>query len=142
MNVDIKPVQNQLGLIRRTRHFGNPDAERTLATCIRMSTWVWEGTIDGETACIFGLAPPTLMSDQAYLWLTTTDVVDQHKFVFTRYSQLLVQQMLTQYSLIVGDTLVDATRSIRWLRWLKAEFGRPCGQKLPFWIRREAWQTQ
>lgn len=99
------------------------------------SIWTWIGTDDDKVLCYMGLIPPTLLSDQAYLWLRTTEVMHEHVFVFVRYSQVVIAEMLTEFPAIIGHCEVSATKSIRWLRWLGAEFGAPEGQLVPFTIR-------
>lgn len=99
------------------------------------SLWVWIGKQDDEVLCFMGLIPPTLLSDRAYLWLKTTHAMQEHVFVFIRHSQRVVAEMLKEFPLIVGHCEVSATRSIRWLRWLGAEFGTPTGRAVPFEIR-------
>ncbi len=85
---------------------------------------------------MWGLIPPTLMSNQAYLWLYTTDLVKEHQFLFVRYSQRMVEKLLEHYESIVGHVQVDAPRSRQWLKWLGAEFGNPKGSNIPFVIRK------
>jgi len=93
------------------------------------------GMVDGKIACVWGLIPPTLLSNKAYLWLLTTDIVAEHKFLFVRHSQRYVEEALKQYPIIVGDCLIGNASAMRWLRWLGAEFGEPDGGRIPFMIK-------
>jgi len=104
--------------------------------CLLMSTYIWIGLIDGKLACIWGLIPPTLMSNQAYLWLYTTDVIEEHQFILVRHSQLVMEEMLKRYPSICGHAIVGNDKAIRWLKWLGARFGEPQGKGLPFRISR------
>ena len=106
-------------------------------TCISMSSDVWTGLVDGEVACMWGVAPPSLMSTRAYLWLYTTDLVKENQFVFVRHSQVEIKKLLEQYDLIVGHCMLGATKSMRWLKWLGATFGEPDEDKIPFQIRKK-----
>jgi hypothetical protein len=110
--------------------------QRTMEFCLLMSTVIWAGFIDKKLACIWGVIPPTLMSNQAYLWLYTTDVIKGHEFILVRHSQLVIDEILEEYQSIVGHALMGAEKSIRWLKWLGAEFGYPQGVALPFRITR------
>lgn len=84
----------------------------------------WAGLADDKIACMWGLMKPSLMSDRpAYLWLVTTDLVDEYKFTFIRHSQLAVEEMLKDFPVIVGHCLVSQPAAVRWLRWLGATFG-------------------
>src|SRR6516162_542832 len=57
-----------------------PDAEKILRKWLRTSDDVWVGMHDDQVACVWGLSSPTTISNKAYLWLLTTDLVDKHKF--------------------------------------------------------------
>jgi len=95
------------------------------------------GSINGHLICLWGLIPPTLCSDRAYLWLYTTEAAQEHEFILVRRSQIEVQEMLEEYPLIVGHCEISETRSIRWLRWLGAKFGDHEGTLVPFMIERK-----
>src|ERR1700704_1409593 len=97
------------------------------------------GTADNVLACMWGLIPPSLMSDRAYLWLYHNDLVEAHKFAFIRHSQVQVQRMLKLYPLIVGDCMISNTTGRRWLEWLGAKFDYPNGDLAPFEIKAKAY---
>lgn len=106
--------------------------------CFDMSTSIWVGLIDEQVACIWGLIPPTLMSNQAYLWLYTTDVIKEHQFILVRHSQLVMEEILKRYKSVCGHVIVGDgdSKSVRWLKWLGAKFGEPEGRGVPFRITR------
>lgn len=108
---------------------------RALDHCLMMTSQMWVGSVDRVMLCAWGLIPPTLMSDQAYLWLYTTEKVQDYLFVFVRHSQRAVEAMLKEYPTIVGHASVDNERGIRWLKWLGAVFGDPQGKAIPFMIK-------
>lgn len=112
------------------------DSRKTMDFCLLMSTTIWAGFINGELACIWGIIPPTLMSNQAYLWLYTTDVIKEHQFVLIRHSQRVMEEILEEYPSVVGHAIIGSDRSIRWLKWLGAKFGPPQGLAIPFRITR------
>lgn len=111
------------------------EESRNIVRCADCTTTVWVGYIDDELVCIWGLVPPTLLSDMAYLWLHTTDRVKDHEFIFVRRSQRAIKEILTIYPSIVGQCEVGAKRTHRWLKWLGAEFGYPEGKHVPFIIK-------
>lgn len=129
---------NILDVIKRSKHASQPKAERSLASYIMTSNEVWVGYADDEVACVCGLISPSMLSDQAYLWLITTNLVDEHTFLFVRHSQLWIEQIRKRYSVITGDVFCDNDRAQRWLRWLGADLGYPIGKKIPFQIRAKA----
>jgi hypothetical protein len=109
----------------------------TFLGCVHLSQTIHQARIDGEIACIWGLAPPTVMSTQAYIWLYTTAIAEEHTFIVVRYSQMMIQEMLKDYNAITGHCRIDDERAIRWMRWLGAEFSSPQGKLVPFVIRRK-----
>ena len=93
--------------------------------------------VSSSVANGWGLIPPSVLSEQAYLWLLTTDLIEEHKFLFTRYSQRVVEMMLRVYPTIVGHIDQKEARAVQWLKWLGAEIiAREDGQ-LHFSIRRK-----
>jgi hypothetical protein len=110
--------------------------EKTMNFCLSMSAHMWAGFVDDKLACIWGVIPPTLMSDQAYLWLYTTDVIKEHQFLLVRHSQMVIEDILKEYPSIVGHAMLGSSKSIRWLKWLGAKFGQPQGTGIPFRITR------
>lgn len=100
------------------------------------TTMVWGGSADGELKCIWGLVPPTLLSDEAYLWLHIIESIEEYEFVFVRYSQRAVEKALQLFPRIVGHCEVGEDRSIRWIKWLGGKFGEPCERMVPFVIEK------
>lgn len=112
------------------------EAEREVfARYVFVSTMLWIGTVDGKLLCMWGLIPPTLLSDRAYLWLHTTEAAEEHTFILVRRSQIEMKKMLVDFPNIVGHCQVGADQSIRWLKWLGAKFGEPTDKMIPFTIR-------
>lgn len=121
---------------------GKPEFVHTLSVCYTLSTSCWLGSIDGETVCAWGLIPPSILSQRAYIWLITTDKVEEHQFTFVRQSQIWIGYMLNTYPTLCGHAEIGNKRGIRWLKWLGARFGQPDNGKIPFEIRKERWQIQ
>lgn len=109
--------------------------QETMHRHMHNSSRCWIGRDGDQILCFLGVIPPTLLSDRAYLWLYTTEHLREHVFIFVRYSQRVIAEILEQYPIIVGHAALGSDRSIRWLRWLGAEFGHPEGNYLPFEIR-------
>jgi len=109
-----------------------------MADCLLQSSHIYVGLIDDRLVCIFGLITPTLLSERAYLWLYTTPEVEAHKFIFVRYSQRVLEQLLKQYPDIQGHVLSHREDSKQWLRWLGAEFMYSNGELTPFQIKERA----
>ena len=109
--------------------------EKLLRQCLRLSEVSWVGMVDGEVLCFYGLIPPSLISDTAYLWLQTAPALNEHVFTFVRNSQIVIRDMLKYYPRIVGDCRLVDDRAIVWLKWLGATFGSPTATHIPFEIR-------
>ena len=110
----------------------------TLEQYLTFSAKLCIGSVDGRLCCAWGLIPPSYLSDRAYLWLFSTDAVEEYKFIFVRNSQRAVQEMLEEWPIITGFCEIGNDRSIRWLRWLGAVFFEPINAKfLPFEIRKK-----
>lgn len=111
--------------------------EAEIARFIRFSPQCWAGFHDNQFACMWGLIPPTLLSTSAYLWLVVGELVEEHKFIFVRQSQLEVAKMLEIFPEIVGHCDVRHERSMQWLKWLGAKFDYSQGPACPFTITRK-----
>lgn len=99
------------------------------------TTDMWVVIISGEVCGVFGIAPTTLLSDAVYMWLWWTDRLARHSFTFTRWSRIVISELLARYTRIYGVCEAAADRSQRWLRWLGAEFGPAKDGWAPFEIR-------
>lgn len=136
INVEIKKIPNtEAREVLKDVQFDSIE-EKTMDFCLLMSTVIWSGRINGNLACIWGVIPPTLMSNQAYLWLYTTDVIKEHQFILIRHSQMVIEEILESYPSICGHAIIGSDKSIRWLKWLGAKFGPPQGTAIPFRITR------
>jgi hypothetical protein len=121
-----------------SRSYGeNLATEDLLRRWLRISESVWIGMYDDQVACVWGIHPSSMISDKAYMWMLATDLVDQHRFIFVRHSQLIVEQTLKRYPIIIGTVKVGNDRARKWLRWLGAEIGPPVDHQSHFVIRRK-----
>jgi hypothetical protein len=109
--------------------------QETMHKSMCNSSRVWLGCDDGMVVCVWGLVPPTLLSDKAYLWLYTTEHLRDHVFHLVRHSQRMVEEMLKEFPTLVGHCALASPKSIRWLKWLGAQFGDTHGQFISFTIR-------
>ena len=108
----------------------------TLEEYLCFSAKLYLGSIHGRLCCAWGLIPPTLLSDTAYLWLFSTPAIDEHKFLFVRTSQRVIEEMLQQWPVINGFCDHSNLRSMRWLKWLGARFGDVGPTHVSFEIRK------
>ncbi len=122
-------------VLRRSNVGHIPGAEAILKDCMYRSVEVRIGEVDGVVACAWGLIPPTFLSNVAWLWLITTDIIAEHKFLFIRHSQRYIEEALNEFPIIIGNVMVDNAPARRWLKWLGAEFDPPKGRVMDFTIR-------
>ncbi len=140
MNVSIRCTTevNVGDIISRSGHSARMvEAIGHLHSYIARSTWTWVGEADGVVACVWGVITPTLLSNRAYIWLITTALAEEHQFLLVRYSRMALDELLEHYDEIHGHCMIGHSQSIRWLRWLGAEFSEPQGQLVPFVIRKK-----
>lgn len=136
-HVHIEPLTSQL--ISSAIEFNlDPKETGMLDFCQSLSTEVWSGYVGNKLICRWGLIPPTLLSNQAYLWMHSTPAIRDHQFLLVRHSQRIIEQVLDRYERIIGDCRVEAYDSIRWLKWLGADFVESEGTYLSFTIKRKA----
>lgn len=83
---------------------------------IASSTHCWAASIDGEVACILGVAPISLLGGVGSPWLLGTDVLARHRATFMRHAREGVRAMLGVYPHLVNCVHVKNTASIAWLR--------------------------
>jgi len=88
---------------------------------------------NGELALIWGARPPTMMDDRAYVWMAGTPLIEEHPFLFLRYSQRAMRFMSSQFGQLYGEVECDYDASKRWLTWLGAEL-RPHDKSVIFSI--------
>jgi len=113
------------------------EESKVLEQYLTFSAKLCIGSVDGKLCCAWGLIPPSMLSERAYLWLFSTELVGEHKFMFVRNSQIAVKEMLEEWPIITGFCEIGNDRSIRWLRWLGAVFSEQHEKFLPFEIRKK-----
>jgi hypothetical protein len=90
---------------------------------LHYSTEAWIVYFEGRPAVLWGVFSDCLLSDEATVWTVTTNVVDQHPFLFLRGSQELLKFLLTKYTKLVGTVEIGYERSEKWLKWLGFKVG-------------------
>lgn len=105
-----------------------------LNACTPAGSDLWVGYVDDTPVCAWGLVPPSILSDRAYIWLYASPLVDEYKFLFVRQSQRVMEELRQYYPHLYGVCNVNNARAIRWLQWLGAEFDPAIGTTLPFHI--------
>ena len=102
---------------------------------IKCSPVLWQGSKDGRVMCIWGLMPPTMLDNYAYMWLQIIEPIGDFEFVLVRHSQRAIAKALEDYPTIHGHCEPGNARAIRWIKWLGGVFGHPEAGLLPFTIK-------
>lgn len=109
--------------------------QKSFQRLMEATTIFWNGVHNGRIKAMWGLAPPTMLGDQAYLWLHIFEPIDDCLFLFVRNSQRAIEDALLRYPIIFGHCAADNARGQRWLKWLGATFEPSKGKAMPFVIR-------
>ena len=74
--------------------------------------------INDKVEALFGVCPPTLLSDIAAVWFVATDEVEECPKSFAKISRQAVLGMAAHYRLLYNFVDADNHKSIQWLRWI------------------------
>lgn len=122
--VDVrKAIRKDLDQICKDLDLSDQDAE-IMRKWYYNSVQVWAGFYKDHLACLYGTYSASFLSDVAYLWLTTNDLVREHPFLFVRHSQMIIAKLLESHKMIVGHVSNKSPDSIRWLEWLGVKLKR------------------
>lgn len=91
----------------------------------------WVGLIDEVPICVWGVITPNVLSDDVYVWMTGTKLIELHPLVFARWSHAALTT-LAAYPKLHGLVLCDFELSKKWLKWLGFTVGLPEGKICKF----------
>ncbi len=114
-------VQISPGILKRLMeyHLDLGEAEReVMLQAARVSRPLFAGMYIDSLLCFVGLIPPTLMSDNAYIWCYVTREVAKHRVAFARHAKRLIAELRQTYPVIYGHCFDE--RSCAWLESLGA----------------------
>jgi hypothetical protein len=113
------------------------DPTEALLDAVRKSSRSYVGLVDGEAMCLWGMNARTILADAVYLWMVTSNTVEEHPFVFVRHSQRMARTILAEYGTIEGHVFISNPMSAKWLKWLGAQLvDSPVDGMLEFRLRR------
>lgn len=124
--VDVRPVEPgdaqalAAGLRQQDRAeldaAGHPDHLHTIRVSVSMSDWSRTATVDGEVACIFGVAPiGGLLDPRGVPWMLGTDLVPQNRRALARLAPQYIRSMLQTYPHLLNTVHARNTLAVRWL---------------------------
>lgn len=97
---------------------GQTNLHMVVARGVKMSAWSKTALVDGEVACIFGVAPygGSLLTDTGVPWMLGTELVVRHQRSFMRHAPGYIAQMLRTYPHLFNAVHARNVRAVRWLR--------------------------
>lgn len=87
---------------------------------VKSSRQAWTFCYGNVPVCVFGDVPDT--AGGAVFWLLGTDEVRRHKREFMKQSKKRLAQLMAKYTYLTNVVCMDNQESVRWLKWLGAEF--------------------
>lgn len=96
---------------------GHDNLRHVLEHGVQASTWCWSAFVDGELACIFGVAPlGTLLDSRGAPWLLGTDLIPKHRRIFARHARRYIDAMLAAHPQLVNAVHARNTVAVQWLQ--------------------------
>src|SRR5215469_10861504 len=83
MKVEIREIRDDLSL---SSFYEEGNGPSYLRDAIANSKQCWAGFIDSEPVAIWGVICPNVLSDDCYVWLSGSKLIELHPLVFARWS--------------------------------------------------------
>lgn len=96
-----------------------------LTNGIRCSDRAMTGLLDGKVACMFGVAPVSMMGGKGAVWMLGSDLIESHPKHFLRRCRRELSIMARNYGVLHNYVDARNTKAIRWLKWLGFDIGEP-----------------
>ena len=97
---------------------GHTDIARVIQRSVDFSLLCWSGLVDDELACIFGVAPLSMVSGIGAPWMLGTPALDGASRVLVRMTPRYISRMLLAFPHLVNHVYAKNTTSVRWLKRL------------------------
>jgi hypothetical protein len=112
---------------------GHSDLRKVVEEGVRISRWSLAARIDGELACIFGLAVRgSALTPLGVPWLLGTPLVPKHRRVLARLAPRYIQGMLQTAPRLLNTVHARNTVAVQWLKRmgfrLHEPFAAPTGE--------------
>lgn len=104
--------------LREAQAYGHPDLVVALSSSAARSVLCWSAFVDGELACVIGVAPISMLNGQGSPWMMGTPVLDRHHRILVRRTPEYITRMLTAFPHLMNFVHAENTTSVRWLRRL------------------------
>lgn len=90
----------------------------SLARGVSTSVLCRTGLVDGRPACIFGVAPGSLLTGHGCPWMLAASGVDRASRPLARLSLPVVEAMNEVFPVLTNYVDARNLRTLRWLEWL------------------------
>lgn len=100
-----------------------------MVVSLRNSERAWTIIADGRPISMFGVGETNILAGVGAPWMLGTDAVHDHVVPFLRAGRCWVRQLLEGYTVLRNCVDDRNTLSIRWLKWLGFEVGKPVAFK-------------
>lgn len=92
--------------------------EQAMRRGIETSVFAFTGMIDETPACMFGVAPASLLGGVGVPWMIAANSIERHQVTFLRACRPVVAEMRRMFPVLVNAVDTRNALAIRWLRWL------------------------
>lgn len=96
-----------------------------LVHSFRVSPACFTVVYKNEVVAMFGVTADKRMNGLASIWFLSTDDIVKMKKTWLKLSKSTIQSMLITFPILYNFVQVGNEASIKWLKWLGAEFGDP-----------------
>jgi len=88
--------------------------------------------IDDEAACVFGVAPLSLLGSVGSPWMLGTDLITKNPLTFLRKSQNVVLDMQKSYATLINYIDSRNEFSLAWAKWVGFDVSEDTELRGPF----------
>lgn len=113
-----RAIAPRLRLVDCQEIMAGVDPLEQLLANLRISTHAWCWMIDGEPACMVGVAPTSIVGNTALAWVVTTEAIRTDLRTFALGSRAMLRHLLTIYPRLEGYVDARFTESVHWLERL------------------------
>jgi hypothetical protein len=95
-----------------------PDVYGSVRRCLNLSSHYMAVDVDGQLACLVGVAPVALLSGVGSPWMLGTDICDRNRRALVALGREYIAEMHETYRKLEGCVHAPHIQSIRWLAHL------------------------
>ena len=96
----------------------DPDSLTDICRAAGLSDPIFRGDYRGHLLVVLGFIPPTILADDAYLWMYTGELAREFPYIIGRWGWRVTRAAFHRYPRLVGHCNRD---SAHWLRRLGAQ---------------------